>query len=840
MAEPSAKNPSDQSAAGSSPARPPLRTLWPIPTLVLGLALLAGGIVTMAKRAPKPDPAAPLAAAKEAYEAREFDKAIDVVNKQLLAPLAEGALKPEDAQQVFLIRARSLWGGQRALAIDREENHKAIIADYDSAQKRGAVLGSEDLGRLAEAMIATGDSLGAVELARKIGDKEPARRVDVFKTVITQNIARSGVTGPGAELTLKLLGELLDSPGVDEADKAWAVTRQAEMRLADGHPEEAISTLQRNLVRLERLTPAQRGEIRYLLGRAYNDAGEFARAADQLAAAEAELPASHPLRAASLVLSGRIQQAAGSLEDAQKRFEQARQNNSGGEPLLAALLGLAETAAARREDAESAEFYSQLIEQMGKEREAAEREHRRPEAAWVTPDEVGASLMDRQADRKSAGDNAAALRFAQLAEMVFLDARREPPAPVLLAIAGLSRTIGEATLDEARAGNDGRLPIDQVSEVTRAEVKQRLDEAGRYFLRHAQRVSSTDETAYRQSLWNAGDCFDLAGLYDEAKQVFSQYASGASNDDPRRLESVFRRGQILAAKRQFREAMADFRQLVEGRGLPGGGSGALGDRSIVPLARCSIAEATPEGFKQAEELLTPVLTDGQSRPDSAVYRDALIELGELLHRLGRHADSISRLDEAVTRYPKHERAAILFYKLADANRQSAAQIDTELRETMPQSRREELLALRRERLLRAGECYRKTQEEVAAKDPRRLTPMDKLATRNSAFFVGDVAFELGDYPAAIAAYDTARLKFSDDPASLVGMVQIVNSYVAQKKWAEAVTANNRAEQQLRSLPDEVWKNADLPMERRHWERWLDSKRILDLQAREEASVGESK
>jgi hypothetical protein len=50
-----------------------------------------------------------------------------------------------------------------------------------------------------------------------------------------------------------------------------------------------------------------------------------------------------------------------------------------------------------------------------------------------------------------------------------------------------------------------------------------------------------------------------------------------------------------------------------------------------------------------------------------------------------------------------------------------------------------------------------------------------------------------------------------------------------ENWKAAETANERARQQLKSIPDAVWddKSLMLPMEKHHWERWLDSKTVLE-------------
>jgi len=67
------------------------------------------------------------------------------------------------------------------------------------------------------------------------------------------------------------------------------------------------------------------------------------------------------------------------------------------------------------------------------------------------------------------------------------------------------------------------------------------------------------------------------------------------------------------------------------------------------------------------------------------------------------------------------------------------------------------------------------------------------------------------------------------------MVQIVNCYAELGKWREAQTAHERAQRRLRELPEDVWKTSSVPMDRRHWERWLEaSHRLEEFEARAEA------
>lgn len=99
---------------------------------------------------------------------------------------------------------------------------------------------------------------------------------------------------------------------------------------------------------------------------------------------------------------------------------------------------------------------------------------------------------------------------------------------------------------------------------------------------------------------------------------------------------------------------------------------------------------------------------------------------------------------------------------------------------------------------------------------------ESIALRNAHFYLGDCAFDLGEYNTAIEYYDRARDRYVEDPASLVAMVQIVNAYIETGQFGRARTANERAKRFYALMPDDVWDDPTLPMDRSDWERWLES------------------
>jgi tetratricopeptide (TPR) repeat protein len=181
------------------------------------------------------------------------------------------------------------------------------------------------------------------------------------------------------------------------------------------------------------------------------------------------------------------------------------------------------------------------------------------------------------------------------------------------------------------------------------------------------------------------------------------------------------------------------------------------------------------------------------------------------------------------------------YQLADSYRQDAHAIDKTLDEGMPDHRKQALKAARIERLGKARELFEQVRRSLEAQDPRRLTKLEQLQLRNAYFYLGDTDFDLRDFEGAIRHYDAAREKYPKDPASLVAMIQIVNSYLELKDYERAKTANNRAKQFYDSLPPSVWNDPDLPMDKSDWQHWLDSiNRLKPLtQETERAAPGEA-
>ncbi len=890
-ATPGAKAAGPAAPASPAPAAPAKlggridwKAVWPVPALVLATAGLGGALFVGILRAPKADPAAPLKTAEALFAEAKFEETVKVLNTQIAPAIEAGAITNAQARQFHLLRARSIFEGQKKLGIAHADNYAAVVRDFKVADELNPGLEPADLFMQGFSELGLGNTDRAVELAEKLPPKEQDRRLAIFEGVIDHNLKQANVK---PEQTVRLLNALLEAPATTIDRRGWAIARQTELRLATGHPDEAISTLLRALPRLEigGMNSERRAELLYLLGRSYNESGQPVQAEEQLAAARDLFSQFHPLRAEALLQIAQIKQTRGELDDARAAFVEIRKDFPTLPVAQAALLGIAETSAGLDDDETSVKSFDDLIDELSKPGAVTRRD--------LTTQGIAERLLKRAGERYRREDPVRALQFGQLAERALRSAKKEPGAPLLQQLAQAHRAMAAQLLrdaagaDAAHATDPDAAPkepsLDALSPVTRGPVRRHLIDSATAWRDHARSVLLSDPAQYIVSLWNAAEDFDRAGDRVAARESFQAYIDATPATDRRRPEARFRLAQVFQAEGDLATAGSIYRTLRAGatgtddaaaKGTENAGRWA--DRAIVPLARCLLRDADANNDSEAAELLTQAVSGSSLAPESTEFREALAELGELHYRQGQVAEAISRLRESLERYADNPRATVLRFKLADANRQSAQQIAADLRTSMPQSRRQELELARTQRLQDAAEGFRQViatlneraastsdhandhagdhssspasahaaapsgdaghaakgghDKPLAANAEPSLSALERLYKRNAMFYLADCAFDLNDFPGAIALYDAAAQRYSNDPASLVALTQIVAAYAKQGLWNEARTANERAKRQLAAIPDAVWNDPSLPMQRQHWERWFNSSTQLEQRA----------
>jgi len=793
---------------GSGAARS-WRDLWQAPTLALGLLLLSGGLAAAMLTSPKPDYGLMLDRVESLLRAERHEDALAALNEKVSPYIAKEAFGKQNKGRFHQLRARAIYFGQRGLGISREDNNRNIVGEFVEAEFNEVRLTQQDLFALADTLIALGQDERAHRRMDQLEGIDPEARNELIRRMVVRNL-ESPMPDEGQTLSL-LAGYLADTPSLTPDQRAWAEARQAELLIKTGQQEDAISKLLRTMPRNESASDVPRGELHLLLGRAYLDLAQNSRAMAELDRAMTLLKSDEKLLGSAVILRAKADVLDNNIAAARDRFLSAQRMSTDPEIVIPALLGQAEAEAALGNDTEATRVYRELIKEMDVVSIKSP----------VTPLEASRSMLEAFRNRWGAEQTSLAREYAELAQEVHGGFETSPPE-VLFAIAQSHRRLADERLEAGGVDREEPIGIAELDPATREEVKRHLITGAAYYQAHAQRMVLVDNDQYAKSLWRAGEAYDLGGDHESAIRVFAEYANGFPNDQ-NQAEARFRVAQAHQVRGNYETAAEFYQGLIDDRASAIGdkGVGVFAIRSFVPLARCYLLDDNPDNDSDAESLLARVLAGEVGTPDAPEFLAAARELGQLRHRQQRYTEAIEHLTTALDLAGEPREHAALKYRLADAYRLHAAQIRNSVTATTPDRRAEAIEDEARDSLVRAMALFEEVRDALSRQE-RRLGPPDRLYLRNAEFYLGDCAFDLGDYERAIRFYEAARGKRPQDPASLVALIQIVNAYRAMGEYAAARTANERALHFYKSLPQEVWDDPDLPMTNRDWERWLDA------------------
>ena len=805
-------------AAGAAPAaRPTWRDVWQIPAMLVAVAALAGGVIAVAALRPKPDFGAAIRRAEALVAEQKYEEGLKGLNKDIHPYLDKGVVPADLRRQFHTLVARSIYLWQESESEKRPENYMNVVGEYLEAESADGALRAPDAAYLADAYISLGKLDDATERMKRLGDTPPEVRYGLLHRLI-ESCIKAGKSEE--ERAAELLASMLAEPDLTREQRIWATARQAETMMAAGAVEETIARLLRTLPRLATAGGAGLGELYLYLGEAYLRSGASAEAETQLRRASELLGEQSPAMGRAQLLLGRLAAHARNYDAARERFASVLERFAGLPVAGAALLGMGEVDAARGDIKESLGWFETLVKET---REGA----RNPDAP---PEQITRSLVALAQDRFAASDWENALKYGSLAEEI--PGRDAAPLELVELLGQVNLKLAE----EAGGGVAGGKPEARTSAAILAQRK--FLDAAESFRSYATRTVLSSGRKHADALWAAADAFDRAGDRDGAITSFQEFVDGFPQD-PRRPEAQFRLARAFQARGQFPKAAELFTGLIAERGPEG--AGRYADDSYVPLARNYLLDNDPSNDPKAEELLNTAVSGELGGPQSENYREALVALADYYYDRARTAgegaargdagtgrdvsemfsQAIARYDEALTRFPAMKRSEVLSYKLADSCRLAAGVISSRLKEAMLDAQRRDMERARVELLRRAQATFERSRRALEARDAASRTALEDLCLRNSYFYVGDCAFELEDYAAAIAAYDAARERYAGDPATLVALVQIVNAYMRRGDTKAAAAANEHARRFFAGLPESVWNDPNLPMSRKDWERWLE-------------------
>lgn len=808
-------NTNEGQSADASPTplrleRTPLRgkrDKWPIPVLLLGSLLLVSGLGMWIRSTPGPDFGGAFRDIEARLDRQEYADALDRLNTVIRPEISEST-PPSVRGEFHALRGDALYLELNDEGLQSRENFQRVLDDYAEAERWSATaMTPRRRAYRADTLIDLDRRAEAEPIILGLPDEEASWRHTLLRRLVDD--AMSGQR-PDEDQARRLLAIFRRDSELPVEERLWASARQAELRIIGGRPEAAIDQLLTEAQRIGDRTDPRLAETYLLLARAYLNLGQTETAKQHLERASSILPSTDPLRGPVDVTLARIEQFLGETELARDSLRVVVGRFRDPSTLLPAFTYLGEVEGDLGNPEASVAAYARAVELL------PEREAR----SEVTPDLLAESIARRHRKHFELGDYKTALALAEIAERVY-PADAVPP-DVIQRLGDTHLALAESLIQQEVGDQDlAELDVRDVDPVTLEEARVHFFQTGEAYRRYARDVIVGNAEASYDALWNAADAFDRAGDQELAIELFTEFAQ-ARPEDPRFLLAKLRLAQAFHAIGDYTGAIPLYEELI--RDNP---TSEEAYRASVPLAQCYLLASDDRDAERAERRLLDVIRGGRFAPDSVQYRDALVELGRLYRRTGRHVPAIERLTEATERYKNLADELGVRMDLADSNRLSAAEIEDRLKEAMPRAESQRLTELREERLRNAMSIYEDVRAAMEAIDSRRRTDLQNAYLRNALLYRADCAFDLGDYERAITYYDTAAQQYRDDPASLVALVQIVSCYWRLEKPREARTAHQRAQVRLSELPEEAWSSDNSPMDRRHWERWLDVSFRLD-------------
>jgi tetratricopeptide (TPR) repeat protein len=416
---------------------------------------------------------------------------------------------------------------------------------------------------------------------------------------------------------------------------------------------------------------------------------------------------------------------------------------------------------------------------------------------WISLPQIQAAIQGAcRSYLKAEKYNTALLLSGLLARLV-------PKPEALRQRADIYRTWGENLLEEA-----DHLPP-ELADKRRQQARLALRRAGDTFTDLAREMFATRE--YPEELWNAAAAYFAGHDFRNAARMLRTYLRNEAR--LRHAQALSDLGEAQLALGETEQAVRSFQQCIQQHPR---------DVAVYRARLLASRAATICGdVKQAETFLLDNLNGEQLTPASKEWRDSLFALGDLLHRGGRDAEAIVRLEEALERYPDAPQAVAARYLLAECSRGLAVAEEAILAKEVSSAARSERRADIKRHFDRALRLYAALQSNLSRRGPEELTEQEKAVLRNSRFAAGDVYFQLQRYPEALRAYQSAVNHYAAAPEVLDAYLQIANVYRRMDRPVEARTSLEQARLALRRIPPETRFEKTTNFNRQQWGELLD-------------------
>jgi TolA-binding protein len=399
--------------------------------------------------------------------------------------------------------------------------------------------------------------------------------------------------------------------------------------------------------------------------------------------------------------------------------------------------------------------------------------------------------------------NLRASKFDEAAELARLMQPLFPDDRGVELRAELLRSTAKYYLSQAGGSGDQRGDLETKARAT-------FRQAGVSFARLAELQAAS--RAYTDDLWNAADCAMQGHDYKHAVSWLDLYLKNESRR--RRATALVMLGESQLALGETDKGVATLDDCIA----------QFPTDPASYQARLLAAKGYIEkgDSAKAEELLRVNLEGGTLAPQSPEWRDSLFALGFLLEREGKYSEAITRLDDAMARYPSAPQAIEARYLTADAFRHLARDTDAKLRSEKIESLRNALAKQFTEYLNAAVIRYEQLQNFLTQREQQNETgPNDRAILRNTYFGLATALFDLGRFNDAISVYSRVVNQYRNQPEALDALVQIANCWNRLDRPFEARGAIAQAKATLNRLDKQADFKLTTNYSRDEWTSLLD-------------------
>lgn len=751
---------------------------WQVPVLLAGGLLFAASISEMVWKHHPVTFADQVTYVKRLREAKAYERASAYLMDQMKTPKRPASERGELARML----AQLVYDVESELTDHRPENVRALISNYQLAQRYGAALDPHDWIALGDGYDWACDEARAADAYREAIRRAPDAPDRLRRRLLEFQLS-SSKRGPELPAEgIALIDQMLAGESASPRDYAWALEIEVTRLLDAGNSTAALARVEKARTRLAG-TEELLG-VTYLEALCKRNDRQYAEAEALLRSLRDEWSKHDELWGKAGWLLGRVQQESGRPELAVASHEEVLKTFHRGPVHFLCELGRAEALAAVDRQAEAFEIFKEILDPA------------RPEADRKVIDLASVRTMlgtvgDSLVSRKSLD---LGIKYLELA--LKHTAATEHAARLVLTTRLASAYEQTARL-AATAGPDAKSNRDKLL-ARSAEMHLQLSN-----------LLENDEDASVRALEQAVAEFDASGLRSRVIEVLDRYASTKVNG-VWRSTALYQLGRAYQAAARYADAISAYEDLIQTYPrMPD----AL--RSMVPLAECLLAAGSEKkpgaamlrakGVAVLEGIVKDQGKELLFAPSATEYREALYRLAEHFSRSTDTATdqlekAIAYWEDWLALYPDDTRRTSAQFMLADNYRRSAQLVaksgDTAATEELQTTCRNEAAS----RFNTAQEYYEHVIESLAGIDASQLSPRDDRYLRASYLYRADCLFDLGRYAEALSAYSETAWRYENQPTAIAASVQAAHCQQRLGRPTEAGAALARARWLLAKIP----------------------------------------